>query len=441
MNTVTQSNVNDTARPAPYRVGILGFGTVGTGAYRMLDENRDSISRKVTAPIEIVRIGIRDASKSRPAPKELFTTDLDSIVDDPTIDIILELMGGLDPAGRLIERALQNGKHVVTANKELLAKHGARLMKLAADRQLDLHLEGAVGGGIPLIQPLRHQLAGNDVLEMRGILNGTTNLIVTKMAQEGASFDKVLQEAQDAGFAEADPTSDVDGFDAQYKLSILSSIAFGHEVQPEQIYREGIRSLGKEDFAYAELWGYTIKLLAQVAEHPDGGILARVHPTFIPKSHPLSSVNNVYNALWVRGNFVGDVMFSGRGAGAEATGSAVVGDLIDVCRNMRLGGAGNTVPMQGPALARPIEDLETSYYARLIVHDRPMVLSEIATSFGSRNVSIAAMEMKVLDAAQSKGEIAFLTHRCLEKDFRASISELAGSGSVQMVCNWVRVEE
>lgn len=441
METLTQLKRAPRDTGQTIRIGMLGFGTVGTGAFRMLQENHGAIAKKIGAPVEVVRIGIRDASKPRLAPTSLFTTDLDSIVEDPSIDVILELIGGLQPAGPLVERALKNGKHVVTANKELLAKHGAVLIRLAAEQGLDLHFEAAVGGGIPLIQPLKHQLSGNEVLHMRGILNGTTNVILTRMARDKASFEEVLKEAQALGYAEADPTADVDGFDAQYKLAILASIAFGQEVSPEQVFREGIRGLAEADFAYAKTLGYTIKLLANVDALKDGAILARVHPTLVPNSHPLASVNDVYNALWLRGDFVGDLMFSGRGAGADATGSAVIGDLMDVCRNIRLGGAGNTVPSEGHANVRPIEELETAFYVRIVVHDRPMVLGDIATIFGRRNVSLAAMEMKVLGTAEKLGEIALLSHVCLERDFRLALKELEASESVYKVASWIRVEE
>jgi homoserine dehydrogenase len=421
------------------RVGMLGFGTVGTGAYRMLQDNREAIARKVGVAIEVARIGIRDSEKPRIAPIELFTKDLNSIVDDPNIDVILELIGGCEPAGALIERALRNGKHVVTANKELIAKQGAALVELAARERLDLHFEAAVGGGIPLIQPLKHQLAGNDVMRLMGIVNGTTNVILSKMTQEGAEFDEALAEAQEQGYAEADPSSDVDGYDAQYKIAILASIAFGKEVQPDGVYREGIRAITKKDIAYADLLGYTIKLLGIAEARPDG-LLARVHPTFLPKDHPLASVNGVYNAVWVQGDFVGDVMFSGRGAGSDATGSAVVGDLIDVSRNIRLGGAGNTVPYEPGVKMLLIEENVSQFYFRAVVSDKPKVLGIIATTLGDHDVSLAAMEMRVLDASQNLGEIVFLTHPCKEGNFLDALNSLRPTGVVEEIANWFRVE-
>lgn len=421
------------------RVGFLGFGTVGTGAFRMLQDNREALTRKIGVPIEVAKIGIRDTEKERIAPQALFTSDLTSIVEDPTIDVVLELMGGLEPAGSLIERALNNGKHVVTANKELIAKRGAHLVALAARNRLDLHFEAAVGGGIPLIQPLKHQLAGNDVIRLMGIVNGTTNVILSKMAMEGAEFDDALKEAQDKGYAEADPTSDVDGYDAQYKMAILASIAFGKEVPPDAVYREGIRAITKRDIAYAAALGYTIKLLG-IAEEREEGVLARVHPTLLPKDHPLASVNGVYNAVWIEGDFVGDVMLSGKGAGSDATGSAVVGDLIDVSRNIRLGGAGNTVPYELGTPTLPIEEATTRFYFRVVVTDRPKVLGVIAMTLGEFDVSLVAMEMRLLDPSRGLGEIVFLTHPCKESNFRKALGSLPGTGVIIELASWLRVE-
>lgn len=423
------------------RVGILGFGTVGRGVYRMLTDNAEAITRNIGFPVEVTRIGIRDAAKERHLPPGIFTIDLDSIIEDPTIDVVLELIGGVEPAHRLVERALQLGKSVVTANKELMAKHGSRLVHLAKANGVDLHYEAAVGGGIPLVQPLKHQLAGNDVLRMMGILNGTTNHILTQMAQEGEEFGAALREAQDKGFAEADPTNDIEGFDTAYKIAIIASIAFGKQVPVEGVYRQGISGIEPADMHYAELLGFVIKLLGIVEPVGEDRVLARVHPTLVPKAHPLASVNGVFNALWLQGDFVGDLMFSGRGAGGDPTASAVVGDLIDVGRNLRVSGSGSAIPYETGMKTATIETLETSFYVRLIVHDKPMVLSVIATIFGTHDVSLAAMEMRVMDAERNLGEIVFLTHRCLEKNFRAAIEELRSHEVIDKVCNWIRVEE
>ncbi len=420
------------------RIGILGFGTVGEGAFRMLEGNRDAITRKMGSGFQVVKIGVRDASKSRTLPAEMFTTDLGSIVDDPSIDVILELIGGVEPTSSLVERALMNNKHVVTANKEMMARHGSRLVHLAKARKLDLHYEAAVGGGIPLVQPLKHQLAGNDVIKMMGILNGTTNYILTAMQENGSDFADVLAEAQALGYAEADPSNDVDGFDAMYKIAVLASIAFGKQVPIEGIHREGIRHVTKLDMQYADILGFRIKLLGIVEAVSSDVIRARVHPTLLPKAHPLASVNGVYNALWLRGNFVGDVMFSGRGAGSEPTASAVIGDLIDVGRNLAAGGSGSAIPYDMGMQTANMDDLVTSYFLRMEVDDRPKVLGRIATVFGDANVSLAAMEMKPLE--DGVGEIVFLTHKCQERSFRESLDALVAEGVVRHTGTWFRVE-
>jgi homoserine dehydrogenase len=422
------------------RVAILGFGTVGLGTYRMLESNKSAIESKVGARIEIFKIGIKNPNKKREAPAELFTTDIESIVADSNIDVILELIGGEEPAKHLIEKALRNGKHVITANKELMAKHGPGLLRIAAEQCLDLHFEAAVGGGIPLIQPLKHQLAGNDVLKMMGILNGTTNYILTNMSRDGADYGPSLSEAQAKGYAEADPRNDVEGCDVRYKLAILASIAFGKEVPPEEVYCEGITKLEKRDIELAHMFGYEIKLLGIVESRPDG-LLARVHPTFLPKDHQLANVNGVFNALWLKGDFVGDLMFSGRGAGADPTGSAVVGDLIDVARNMRLGGAGNNVLPEEGANLLPIGELTARYYLRINVDDQPSVLGQVATILGENNVSLAAMEMKVLNAASSLGEIVFLTHPCKESSFQKAVDAIEELQVIKKIANWIRVEQ
>lgn len=417
---------------------MLGFGTVGTGAYRMLQDNKEAIIKKVGLPFEVVKIGIKDASKDRGIDSALFTTDLDSIINDPSIDVVVELIGGVDPAAQLVENALNNGKHVVTANKELIAKHGSRLVHLAKSKGLDLHYEAAVGGGIPLVQPMKHQLAGNDVLRMMGILNGTTNYILTMMEQENADFGDALKEAQTKGYAEADPTNDVEGFDTSYKISILASIASGKQVPVEGVYKEGITKISSTDIEYAKSWGYRIKLLGIV----DGGssaVRVRVHPTMIPMTHPLASVNGVYNALWLHGDFVGDVMFSGRGAGSDPTGSAVIGDLIDVGRNIAIGGSGSAIPYDMGMETLPMDDLESAYYLRIRVQDRPKTLGEISMVFGMHDVSIAEMQMRSLP--NGTGEIVFLTHLSKEHSFMNAVDTVKKLPSVSEVATVIRVAE
>lgn len=421
------------------RVGLLGFGTVGEGTYRMLIDNADEIGRKTGARGKVVRIGIKDSSKPRSLPGEMFTTDLESVVRDPNIDVICELMGGESPAGEMVELALSLGKHVVTANKELIAKHGSRLITKARELELDLHFEAAVGGGIPVVQPLKHQLAGNDVIKLMGILNGTTNYILTQMEENGADFSDALAEAQAKGYAEADPTNDVDGFDTMYKISILAAIAFGKQVPLDKVHREGIRKVSAADMKYAKQFGYKIKLLGICEETADDQVLVRVHPTMIPLGHQVASVRDVYNAVWLHGDFVGDLMFSGRGAGAHPTASAVVGDLIDVMRNIMIGGSGSAIPYGTGLSTTSISELETRYYLRFEVEDRPGTLGEITTAFGRRSVGLAAMEMRT--KVGGKGEIAFLTHVCREANFLTALEEVSRLPCVAQVENYIRVEQ
>lgn len=404
----------------------------------MLTDNVDEITSKTGAKIEVVIIGIKDSSKPRSAPSKLFTTDLLSVVDHPDVDVILELMGGIDPAKDLVERALNNGKHIVTANKELIAKHGSQLINQAKSSKLDLHFEAAVGGGIPVVQPLKHQLAGNDVIKMMGILNGTTNYILSEMEANGTAFEDVLAEAQAKGYAEADPTSDVDGWDTLYKISILAAITFGKQIPLEEVSREGISKVTAADMAYAAIFGYKIKLLGICEETKCGEVLIRVQPTLIPKTHQLASVNDVYNAIWLHGDFVGDLMFSGRGAGADPTASAVVGDLIDVVRNILVGGEGSAIPYDDGMRVTPIEELESRYFIRLEVFDTPGTLGEIATQFGKRGVGLSAMEMKTKPGG--KGEIAFLTHVSKEADFALALQEISTLKCISNVENWFRIE-
>ncbi len=421
------------------RVGFLGFGTVGEGTYRMLVDNAAEVFAKTSAQIEVVRVGVRDLEKVRAVAPGLVTNDLRSIVTDPNIDVVLELMGGEEPAGEMVQLALEHGKHVVTANKELIAKHGSRLINLAKDSGLDLHFEAAVGGGIPVVQPLKHQLAGNDVIKMMGILNGTTNFILTKMEDEGADFGEVLAEAQKLGYAEADPTADVDGFDTMYKISILAAICFGKQIPLVDVHREGIRAISASDMKYAKQFGYKVKLLGICEETGEDEVLVRVHPALIPLDHQLSSVKGVYNAVWLHGDFVGDLMFSGRGAGADPTASAVVGDLIDVVRTMVASGNGSAIPYGEGMKVSKMSDLETRYYVRFEVMDQPGTLGEIATAFSKWQVGLAQMEM--ITKVGGKGEIAFMTHVCREFDFASALTDVSNLSSVAKVENWIRVEE
>jgi homoserine dehydrogenase len=420
-------------------VGLIGLGTVGTGVVRLLQQNADSIAKKAGVSIRVTKIAVRDTAKARlvEVAPGVITGDAQDVVTDPGIDIVCELIGGLDPAYALVEAAIRNGKHVVTANKEMMAKSGHALLHEAEERGLDFNFEASVGGGIPIIQPLKQALAGNRFTEIMGIVNGTTNYILSKMTAEDADFADVLAEAQRRGYAEADPTSDVGGFDAQYKTAILASIAFNSRVDLGDIYVEGITRVAKRDIEVARDLGYVIKLVG-IGQETDGGLQVRVHPVLLPREHPLASVNDVYNAVYVRGDAVGDVMFYGRGAGSMPTGSAVVGDIIEIARNMRRGGTGRIGCTCFRSLpARPMDLLETKYYIRLIAHDRPKVLASLANVFGDFDVSIESVVQRALPNGDA--EIVWITHRSFEANVRSALDVIARLPVVGEVQNWIRV--
>ncbi len=422
-------------------VGIIGLGTVGTGALRVLIENEKEIARKVGCPIEVIKVADLDITSERPVQfdKSILTTDVSEVVDNPEIDIVIETIGGVQPAKDFILRAMRNGKHVVCANKELIAKEGADILGTACVKGVDFYFEGAVGGGIPIIRAMKTCLAANKILEVMAILNGTTNYILTKMANEGRDFDEVLQEAQAAGYAESDPAADIEGHDAKYKLSIVASIAFTSRVNVNDIYSEGITKIAPQDICYARELGYVIKLLA-IAKRNGEQIEARVHPTLIPIGHPLATVNDVYNGIYIRGDFVGDVMFYGRGAGSLPTGSAVAGDVMDIARNINYGCPGR-IPCTcfDKREIRSIDLVETRYYMRMLVADEPGVLASIAQAFGDNSVSIASMVQK--DMYGDKAEIVMVTHQVAEKNFRKAIETIERLPNVAEVSNWLRVEE
>ncbi len=421
-------------------IGFIGLGTVGGGAVKALLDNRDDIASKVGATFNIRRVAVRDAKKPRMVelPNGVITENVADVLDNPKIDIVCELMGGVEPARSYVQRALESGKSVVTANKEMIAKTGHDLMVLAEEKGLDFLFEGSVAGGIPIIQPLKQALAGNKISEIVGIVNGTTNYILTKMAREGADFAEVLAEAQARGYAEADPASDVEGWDAQYKIAILSSIAFNTRVDVASVTAEGITRISKRDFQNAELLGFTIKLLG-VGTADEAGVRVRVHPALLRKTHPLASVNDVYNAVFVRGDSVGDVMFYGRGAGSGPTGSAVVGDIIEIGRNLRIGATGRlgcTCFKHAPTL--PMDTLITNYYVRLTVLDRPRVLASIAGVFGDFDVSIETVEQH--PAGDGDAELVLLTHKTIEHNLRCALDLLGRLPIIRRVNNWIRVE-
>jgi len=433
-------------------VGIVGFGTVGTGVLRVLLENKSEIERKIGSAIEVTRIADLDITTERPVKfdKSILTTDVSQVLDDPAIDIVVEAIGGVHPAKEFILRALGNGKHVVSANKELIAKEGSEILQAADKAGLDFYFEGSVGGGIPIIRPLKESLAANKITEVMGIVNGTTNYILTKMANvptdrdpdgvgKGRDFAEVLAEAQKAGYAEPDPTSDIEGYDAKYKIAILASIAFTSKVNVDDIYCEGITKIGPRDIRNAAEFGYTIKLLA-IAKRNGEKMQIRVHPTLIPSTHPLASVNDVYNAIYVRGDFVQDVMFYGRGAGSLPTGSALAGDIMEIARNMKFKANGR-LPCTcfDQRAVESMDEVVTRYYIRMLVADRPGVLAKIAGVFGENGVSIASVVQK--DQHGGNAEIVMVTHQVAEKNFRRAIDAISGLDVVAEICSWIRVEE
>ena len=423
------------------KVGIIGFGNIGWGTAKVLMDNAAEIERKAGSRVELVKIADLDITTPRPITVDasLLTTDANEILDNPEIDIVVELIGGVNPAKKFILQALRNGKHVVTANKELIAKHGPEIFETAAEHGVDFYFEGSVGGGIPIIGPLKTGLAANNIQEIMGIVNGTTNYILSKMANDGRDFADVLAEAQKAGYAEADPTSDIEGHDAKYKIAILASIAYTCQVHVDDIYAEGITKIGRADMENARELGYVIKLLA-IAKRSGDKVQIRVHPTLIPANHPLASVNDVFNAIFVRGDFVGDVMFYGRGAGSLPTGSAVAGDIMDIARNINRCCTGRVPQLSfGPCAVQSMDEVVTKYYMRMRVADRPGVLATIAGVFGEYGVSLASVIQK--DRVGDNAEIVMVTHTVAEVNFRRAIEQVSKLPVVSDVCMWIRVED
>jgi homoserine dehydrogenase len=422
-------------------IGVIGFGTVGAGAVKILTDNKDLIERKVGSQLRVVRIADLDITTPRPVEvdKSILTTSADDIINDPSIDIVIETIGGVKPAGDFIRRSLRNGKHVVTANKELIAKEGSTILPLAAELKLDLMFEASVGGGIPIIRPLKACLAGNEIIEIKGIVNGTTNYILSRMKDEGLSFADVLKDAQAKGYAEADPTADIEGHDAAYKIAILSSIAFTSRTDVTKVYREGITGVTADDMRYADTFGYVIKLLAIARQFGDS-VLVRVHPTFIPKAHPLASVNGVSNGIYVKGNAVGEVMFYGPGAGSMAAGSAVVGDVIDVARNINFGST-SRIQCTCCDISKMLDmdSVRCKNYVRIIAEDKPRVLAAIAAEFANNDVSIESVIQKVHGDAAA--EIVWLTHEAAEPNMRKALDAIRALPVVKEIGSWIRVED
>ncbi len=420
------------------RIGLLGCGTVGGAVVRLLRTNGAEIQRQLGIGLRVARVAVAHPEKSRGLlfDRGVLTGDAAEIIADDKVDVIAEVMGGIEPAHTLLLGAIKRGKSIVTANKQLIARHGPELFAAADQAGVDLRLEASVGGGLPVIQPLKESLAANRIVEMTGILNGTTNFILTKMAEQGWEFGRALEEAQRLGFAEADPTEDIDGHDAAAKLAILAMIAFRTPVRAEDVYREGIRRISLQDIEVARELGYTVKLLAIARDH-QGAVEVRVHPAFVPGKHPLASIRNELNALFVRGDFAGEVMTVGRGAGGEPTASAVVADLIDIARNRRSGAHGRVGwSVLAPRPLRPIDETTSPFYLLLHVSDRPGVFGRIATIFGEEGVSIGSVVQK---SRGQTADIVIVTHSSLESQMRRVLARIEGLDVVRTVRNVIRV--
>jgi homoserine dehydrogenase len=430
----------EASAPRTIRIGILGCGNVGAPLVRLIEARRADIEASTGLRLEIVSVAVRSLSRERQvdlAPGVL-TVDAAGVAGSPEVDVLVELIGGIEPARELILSALKAGKPVVTGNKELLANHGAELITAAEAAGVDLLFEAAVGGGIPILRPLRESLAGEDISRVMGIVNGTTNFILTRMAEEGASYAEALSEAQSLGYAERDPTADVEGYDAGAKAAIIASIAFGARVVAGDVDHEGISGITSSDIAFADRLGFVIKLLAvaEKVQGPNGTeIGVRVHPAMVPKSHPLASVRDSFNAVFVEGAAVGQLMFYGRGAGGDPTASAVLGDLIDAASNLRKG-THASIGMLAKVHIRSIDEVSASYYLNLDVDDRPGVLRAIAEVLERRGVSIRSMEQEGLG---EEARLIFITHRALEADVRATLRDLRELDVIRHIGSVLRV--
>ena len=420
------------------KIAMLGCGVVGSQVARLLIANKADLSTRAGANLELVKVGVRNPkSKNYGVPDELLTSDLKSIVNDPQVDLVIELLGGIEPARELILTALKNGKSVVTANKALLAKHGAELYAAADNANVDLYYEAAVAGAIPILRPLRESLVGDQVLKVMGIVNGTTNYILTKMDENGAAFEDALREAQKLGFAEADPTADIEGGDAAAKAAILAGLAFHSRVTDLDVYKEGISNISATDVKVAKAMDLVIKLLAIADVTDEGAIAVRVHPALISRSHPLASVRDSYNAVFIESASAGQMMFYGRGAGGEPTASAILGDLVAVSRNKLAGGSGPAESDYADRKIVKIGDTKTRYLIRLNVADKPGVLESVAHVFASHKVSIQTVRQS---GAGDKAELVVMTHISKESALSATVKDLSKLDSVTDVASVIRVE-
>lgn len=428
----------------PIGIGLLGAGVVGGGVARILREKADIYARQIGCPLELKRVLVRDVAKQRDveiAPS-LLTTDPSDVLDDPSIQMVIEVMGGEEPAFAYLKRALTAGKFVVTGNKEVMAKHGGELLRVAREHNVDLLYEASVGGGIPIIAPLKRDLLANDILSVTAIINGTTNYILTSMSKGGGSFADALARAQELGFAEPDPTNDIEGIDAAYKLCILATLSFHADILPDDVYREGITKLDARDFEYAREMGYVIKLLATARKRGDS-VELRVHPTFVPQDQMLANVDGVLNAVEIEGDLLPAVLFQGPGAGSLPTTSAVVGDALDAAVSIS-----NKVywphsfRRESGVKPLPIDQCQSRYYLRIRVVDEPGVLARIAGKLADGSISIASVIQKELGGGadgKSDAEIVIMTHEALEADIQRALGDIRALDGVAAVEQMIRV--
>jgi len=425
-------------------VGLMGLGVVGGQVARVLVNKAEVLAKQVGCPLVLRKVKVLAQDLARPQAMEmdsrLLTTDADEFFADPEIDIVVEAIGGDSPALEYLKRAMSGGKHVVTSNKEVIAKYGAELQALAQQHGVGLRYEASVGGGIPLVSPFQHDLIANKLRGIYAIINGTTNYILTRMAKEGVDFSSALKRAQELGYAEANPEDDVEGIDAAYKLAILASLAFHTQVQPGDIYREGISRLASRDFCYAQELGFAIKLLA-IAKQDNKSIEVRVHPVFIPEDSLLAKVDGVYNAIMVEGDLIGRVLFFGEGAGALPTSSAVIADIVSAAQDIALG-VGNRMGwrLEPGKVIKPMSEIETRYYLRLNVADRPGVLAQISKVLGDHQISISSVIQKEADSLAQTAEIVIMTHLAKEAAMQSALDELKQLPVVKEISNFIRVE-
>lgn len=425
------------AQVRPIRIALIGAGTVGSKVASLMLEQAEDLEARSGAPLILVGVGVKDGKKSRPhIPAELITTDIPGLLAKD-IDIVVEVMGGIEPARTYILDAMSRGISVVTANKELLARDGATLAATAEKNNVDLYYEASVAGAIPLLRPLRESLVGDRVKKVLGIVNGTTNYILTKMDETGASFKDALAEAQKLGYAETDPSADIEGNDAAAKAAIVAQLAFHTRVTIDDVYCEGISKVSANDVKAAKEMGFVIKLLAIAERLDEQSVVVRVHPAMIPRSHPLASVREAFNAVFVEAEAAGSLMFYGRGAGGAPTASAVLGDLVAVARNKMSGRRGPGESIYADLKVKPVSEAMTSYYISLQVADKPGVLAQISQKIANNNVSIQTVRQ---DGLENAAQLIIRTHRALEKDLAKTLDDLRNLDSVKEISDYMRVE-